>query len=515
MAFWCVDPINGSDATGSERSTQALAETTPFKTWSAVTWRVGDTYSQRRGTTAYEEVIIDRTGEPGQRITLDAYGESGDAPVIDAEHTRGNCIKMIGKSHITVRNFQLHNATQAGCLQAVGSKSRGPDELILEDLVCSGNLLGDGINVTHNNPGPTARNITIRRCIAEDNGNSGLTTDGNLDGVLIDRCTARRNGFAQNSWGIHAAPYQAKFARGQWRRISNWIYEVDLQPGDVAMTVNVSQSNFDYRRMRPGDWNRLTPNEFAQSGTTVRFNPNENIDLHGTPFPVRIQLSTLKNVLVVDSVAEDQYSFDGGDGTGMGFDIFTESSEFRRCSAIRSAKQGFSLNDNNGEIYLVGCESISPGLNTDSPYGAFCATRGIGTRYFINCTAVDSHNAAFLLRDRIAALYTGSYEFHNILAEFCASGLESTAGNTPINHSGVVLYRVTTPGFANFYMAAESSLATTTSPLLLRQSAEAIGRGTLRSVPDPRDRRGVYRVTLDAGANYYIPRAPGQRQVAV
>ena len=50
MAYWCIDPVDGNDGTGSSQATQVLAETTPFKTWGAVTWAAGDTYLQKRGT---------------------------------------------------------------------------------------------------------------------------------------------------------------------------------------------------------------------------------------------------------------------------------------------------------------------------------------------------------------------------------------------------------------------------------------------------------------------------------
>jgi hypothetical protein len=514
MAFWCIDPINGSDATGSDQPTQAEAEQTPFKTWGAVRWFAGDTYLQRRGTTALEEVIVERSGEVGARITIDAYGENGNTPVIDGEGIRNNCVKLNGKAYITVRNLKLIRGTSGGCMQVLGNDTVGPDGVILEDLECSQNTAGDGINVSHNSPlAPPVHDIRIARCLCEDNGSMGIGLQGHIDGVLVDRCTVRRNGFATNAWGIYAASPQAKFAPGNWRRISQWIYELDLEPNETALTVNVIQSKYEYRRMRPGNFAALNPNEFAQDGAVVRFNPAEDISLHISNFPVRVKIGRLANLLVQECLSEDQLSFNGFDGTGMGLDIFAENSEFRRCTVVRPAKQGFSLNDTDGTVSLVGCEVIAPGQDTPGLFGAFFGARGMGTKNFINCTVLNCPDAAFRFADDGAVGALTTYEVHNALIENARSGLEHSLVRARVNSSGIVLHQVTEPGFAAYTVASQSNLVSARSPLMLRPDATAIGRGVFRTVADPRDRRGMYRVSLDAGSTYFVPAAPVARAV--
>ena len=68
-----IDPSASTNGNGTQLS--------PFKYWSSVTWTAGNTYLQKCGTTANEQVNIGVSGTSGSLITLGSYG-TGSLPVI-------------------------------------------------------------------------------------------------------------------------------------------------------------------------------------------------------------------------------------------------------------------------------------------------------------------------------------------------------------------------------------------------------------------------------------------------
>jgi hypothetical protein len=68
--------INPSAAVSGDGS-----EDKPFKYWSEVTFQPGYTYSQKRGTIAREQIIIDNSGTADYPIVISAYG-TGENPII-------------------------------------------------------------------------------------------------------------------------------------------------------------------------------------------------------------------------------------------------------------------------------------------------------------------------------------------------------------------------------------------------------------------------------------------------
>lgn len=68
-----IDPSAAASGNGSEDE--------PYKYWSEVTFQPGNTYAQKRGTIAREEIIIDNSGTAENPIIISAYG-TGDNPII-------------------------------------------------------------------------------------------------------------------------------------------------------------------------------------------------------------------------------------------------------------------------------------------------------------------------------------------------------------------------------------------------------------------------------------------------
>ena len=74
-ATYYVDPTCNSSGDGT---TTTCGPHGPFKTWAKVKWAAGNTYSQKGGTTAYEQITVGASGTSGNVITINSYG-SGNA----------------------------------------------------------------------------------------------------------------------------------------------------------------------------------------------------------------------------------------------------------------------------------------------------------------------------------------------------------------------------------------------------------------------------------------------------
>lgn len=70
-ATYYIDPTCSSSGDGT---TTTCGPHGPFNTWAKVRWAAGNTYSQKGGTTAYEQITVGASGKPGNVITINSYG---------------------------------------------------------------------------------------------------------------------------------------------------------------------------------------------------------------------------------------------------------------------------------------------------------------------------------------------------------------------------------------------------------------------------------------------------------
>lgn len=70
-ATYYIDPTCSSSGDGT---TTMCGKHGPFNTWAKMPWAAGNTYSQKGGTTAYEQIIVGASGSPGKVITINSYG---------------------------------------------------------------------------------------------------------------------------------------------------------------------------------------------------------------------------------------------------------------------------------------------------------------------------------------------------------------------------------------------------------------------------------------------------------
>jgi len=70
-ATYYIDPSCSINGNGS---TTVCGASGPFNSWAKVPWGAGNTYSQKGGTTAHEQITVGASGSPGKVITLNSYG---------------------------------------------------------------------------------------------------------------------------------------------------------------------------------------------------------------------------------------------------------------------------------------------------------------------------------------------------------------------------------------------------------------------------------------------------------
>ena len=80
MIFWAVPAwaatyyVDPTCRTGGDGTTTTCGAHGPFKAWADVPWGAGNTYSQKGGTTAFEQITVGASGKPGKVITITSYG---------------------------------------------------------------------------------------------------------------------------------------------------------------------------------------------------------------------------------------------------------------------------------------------------------------------------------------------------------------------------------------------------------------------------------------------------------
>jgi hypothetical protein len=118
-----IDPNNQSDPLKNG----SLAH--PFSSWKEVTWKNGNVYLQKRGTTALIESIV----IGASNVTLDAY-DKGDTPGITGE-ANTYVISGYDKSDINIRNLHLKGENTLSCIYFLGNAC---DNITVEHCVLEG-----------------------------------------------------------------------------------------------------------------------------------------------------------------------------------------------------------------------------------------------------------------------------------------------------------------------------------------------------------------------------------------
>jgi parallel beta-helix repeat protein len=152
MRAFYIDPTNTNDPLEDGTTDH------PFDSWADVSWQEGNSYFQKRNTTANESKI----NVYANNVTLSAYGQ-GDNPVINSSAT-DFAVRVFEKTDVTIQNLKIIADEAISCIYFLGSS-------------CDNNI--------------------IEKCYLEG-ANNGLRV---IDGKTI---TLRYNTFANNSEAIYS-----------------------------------------------------------------------------------------------------------------------------------------------------------------------------------------------------------------------------------------------------------------------------------------------------------------------
>lgn len=129
-------------------------QSNPYTAWSEVTIASNNTYLQKCGTAAYEQVTFAAVSN----VTLGAYG-TGAKPKIDGSATRSYGIYFYGNtSNVKIENFEICNTLSAG-IYLSGSAYYVIRDNYIHNINCTDDkmpvsgTLGFGILVNYNNAG--------------------------------------------------------------------------------------------------------------------------------------------------------------------------------------------------------------------------------------------------------------------------------------------------------------------------------------------------------------------------
>ncbi len=111
MTTYYIDPSSGTNGNG-------LSESTPFNTWTAVTWAYGNKYLQKGGTTYLATITISPSSSATNKsdgIVVGAYG-TGRA-ILDGQNTLASGILFNPANQIqytTIQDFEVKNILPSG-----------------------------------------------------------------------------------------------------------------------------------------------------------------------------------------------------------------------------------------------------------------------------------------------------------------------------------------------------------------------------------------------------------------
>lgn len=466
MAFWCIDPVDGNDGTGSSQATQALAETTPFKTWAAVTWAQGDSYLQKRGTTATEEVTLTTFGTSANPIYIGAYG-TGQKPIIDAENTRGYCLQRGGAEYIIMEDFVCKNATDSA-VRFSQSALRDCSGMVVRRVEAYDNgqngIYFFGAEAT--NPFPQATGIVIEKCVASGNGRHGISINIGWDDLLITRCFASDNAKTQNGWGIYAAPKIGKYNSADWSNITNVDIATDIWQRTIGNAnlaqeahtnvvadgrTNAAETTAEYW-LTEGTFGALSPNEWARSGASMQLVIGQDPNNKAISYANAVGENGVIEFCIVTNHGN---AGGGGDGVGIGFDHCTKNSIIRHCVVDCNGDGGVGFSQNIPDACeFINCIALNAGIygfriNTPKPStvnkitncaGITCDTDTFYTR-FLNTNRYSESNFKTPATSELSSSYTININSDNLLAQGAFSS-DSSSGSFPQTYNGEPL-----PGF--------------------------------------------------------------------
>lgn len=329
MTTFYIDPSTSINGTGSEAS--------PFNSWSSVTWTAGNTYLQRAGTIAREQISVGTSGTVSAPITIGRYG-TGINPQAGTGATFG--LYIDARSNIRVSNFTIKGCTSYG-VYIRGTGASTISNLSFTDVESSYNgrsgFYADSIVLDC-----TLQNITYIRCVAIDNGEHGFDNLGIVRNVVHINCYARGNGELILGHGFSIHPFQAANATPIWDQTGGEtgnVYGRLLSANESVQKV-LNRTDGVILTQNAGAGLGITLNQWDQTGTRLRVNVGANPNTKTMSF----KRAPHGPFYYYGCVAEYNSTKAGpGEGHGFGSDDMTGPSYFYSCLSMYNEGAGFQF----------------------------------------------------------------------------------------------------------------------------------------------------------------------------
>lgn len=329
MATFYIDPSTSTNGDGSEA--------TPFNSWASVTWTAGNTYLQKAGTIAREQISVGTSGTANAYITIGKYG-SGSNPQAGTGATYG--LYIDAKSYIRVSNFAIKGCSSYG-VYIRGTGASTITNLFFTDVESSFNgrsgFYADSIVLDC-----TLQNIFYTRCIAIDNGEHGFDNLGIVRNVRHVNCYARGNGELILGHGFSIHPFVVGVASAIWDQTGGEtgnVYGRLLSANESVQKV-LNRTDGVILTLNAGAGLGITLNQWDQTGTRLRVNVGANPNTKTMSFK-----RAPHGPFYYYGCVSEYNSTKAGPGEGHGFasDDMSGPSYFYGCLSLYNQGAGFQF----------------------------------------------------------------------------------------------------------------------------------------------------------------------------
>ena len=262
MTTYYIDPTSNTNGDG-------LSTTTPFNSWASVTWVAGNTYLQKAGTKAYEQVSVGGSGTASSRISIGKYGV-GKNPIVGVGTQYG--MYLAARQYIDISNVDAENCTSHGFyIRTSGSTIQ---EITLTNCVARNNVGNgfflDGVVLT-----ASISKVTFTRCLAYNNGQHGYDTLGIINNIRWKYCKAFKNGATTAGHGFSLHPFISNNITSGWTVVAGNVYQRTLSASETVQKV-INRTDAVVLTKNSGAGSGVGSNEWDQSGTTLYINIGAN-----------------------------------------------------------------------------------------------------------------------------------------------------------------------------------------------------------------------------------------------
>jgi len=219
-----VDPSASFTGDGSFSS--------PYKSWSYVQWRTGNTYLQKRGTISNETISIGAGGTKDAYLVVGAYGE-GERPRIETHEKVA--IKLSDKSYVHIKDFKIKTTGQLKYYHTTGIYGHNGDYNVIENVEI-GPAAAHGIYLQNHH------NLQVKNCLFYNTGTKDEWDSS--DNIHLENCHDYLVEYCVSYNALQGAVYDASDG-GSGYTSGTWRYNIGYRTPDS----NTEHSNWSIFKM--------------------------------------------------------------------------------------------------------------------------------------------------------------------------------------------------------------------------------------------------------------------------